>query len=90
MARPWVIAALPPWTTGQPAPWPSAVSSSPKEAVNGAVSGSMEWAAVPARRARAESVVNPLATWRTEGTPARAKRARASGSLGMLRIGEST
>ena len=35
-ARPWVIAALPPSTTGQPAPWPSAVSSSPKDAVSGA------------------------------------------------------
>ena len=57
------------------------MSSNPKDAVSGAVSGSMEWAAVPASRARAESVVKPLATWRTEGTPARAKRASASGSL---------
>ncbi len=56
LARPWVMAALPPATTGQPAPWPSAVRRRPKAEVSGAVSGSIECAAVPASRARAASV----------------------------------
>ena len=49
-ASPWVMAALPPSTTGQPTPWPSAVSRRPKADVNGAVSGSMECAAAPAEQ----------------------------------------
>ena len=89
-ANPVVMAALPPWTTGQPTPWPSAVSSSPKADVSGAVSGSMECAAAPARSARAESVVKRPAVWRTDGAPTRAKRARASGSRGTERMGLST
>ncbi len=89
-ASPVVMAALPPWTTGQPAPWPSAVSSSANADVSGAVSGSMEWAAAPARSARAASVVKRRVTWRTDGVPATAKRASASGSRGTERMGLST
>ena len=84
------MAALPPATTGQPAPWPSAVSNRPKAEVSGAVNGSMEWAAAPARSARAESVLKRRAVRCTEGVPTNAKRARASGSFGTLRIGPST
>ena len=53
-------AALPPSTTGQPKRWASAVKSRGKTPESGAVSGSMEWAAVPATSARASSVVEPL------------------------------
>ncbi len=50
------MAALPPSTTGQPTPWPSAASSSPNDAVSGALSGCIEWAAAPASSARPASV----------------------------------
>ena len=89
-AMPCVIAALPPATTGHPAPSPSAVRRNTKAEVNGAVSGSIECAAVPARRARAASVVKRRAVWCTDGVPTSAKRASASGSRGMLRIGDRT
>ena len=90
MARPWVMAALPPATTGQPAPWPSAVRRRAKAEVSGAVRGSMECAAVPASRARAASVVKRRAVCCTDGVPTNAKRASASGSRGTLRIGRRT
>ena len=90
VGQPLVMAALPPSTTGQPAPWPSAVRSSPKADVNGAVSGSMECAAAPASSARAASVLKRRAVRWTDGVPTNAKRARASGSLGRLRIGPRT
>ena len=61
------MAALPPSTTGQPTPWPSAVSRRPKADVNGAVSGSMACAAAPARRARPASVVKRRVAWRSDG-----------------------
>ena len=80
VANPWVMAALPPATTGQPAPWPSAVRRRPKADVSGAVSGSMECAAVPAKSARAASVLKRRAVCCTEGVPTSAKRASANGS----------
>ena len=49
--------------------------------------GSIEWAAVPASRALAASVVNRRAVCCTDGVPTSAKRASASGSRGRLRIG---
>ena len=63
------MAALPPATTGQPTPCPSAVSRRPKAEVNGAVSGSMECAAAPASRARAASVLKRRAVCSTDGVP---------------------
>ena len=59
LAVPCAMAALPPWTTGQPTPWPSAVSNRPKADVKGAVSGCIECADAPASRARAASVLKP-------------------------------
>ena len=50
----------------------------------------MECAAVPAKSARAESVLKRRAVCCTEGVPTSAKRASASGSRGRLRIGPRT
>ena len=81
---------LPPSTTGQPTPCPSAANNNANELVSGAVKGSMEWAAVPANSALAASVLKRDAIRRTDGVPTTAKRASAIGSWGIERIGPRT
>ena len=68
------MAPLPPSTTGQPKRWAMAVKSRGKTPERGAVSGSIEWAAVPATRARPSSVRNRLAMCWAELRPRSTER----------------
>ena len=80
------MAALPPSTTGQPKRWARAVKSRGKTPESGAVSGSMEWAAVPATSARASSVWNRRAMRWAEPRPRSPNPAAASGWAGTVRM----
>ena len=79
-------APLPPSTTGQPKRWAIAVKSRGKTPERGAVSGSIECAAVPATSARASSVWNPFAMRWAELRPRSPNPAATSGCAGSVRI----
>ncbi len=70
----------PPRTIGQPAAWAYSPSTSPNDDVSGRVRSSIEWAARPAKAARAASPAKCGRAMRVAGSSAGSpKRARASG-----------
>ncbi len=73
----------PPRGKGQPTAWAAAANTSPKEALRGASSGRVEWAAMPAKRARARWPRNlDSAIARAECTACSPNRAMARGWRG--------
>ena len=81
-----MMAPLPPSTTGHPTWWAMAVKSRGKTPESGAVRGSIEWAAVPATRARPSSVENRSAIRFAELSPRSPNPAAASGCAGTERM----
>ncbi len=81
-----MMAPLPPSTTGHPTWCAMAVKSRGKTPESGAVSGSIEWAAVPATRARPSSVENRSAIRLAELSPRSPNPAAARGCAGTERM----